>query len=190
MLWKSKGITESPTADDINTGAAANFRAAAVRKPVWRPGLNPRTLALSLVLLLAHPAWPADAAADLVAAALAGRESEVRELLAGGADANAKNPAGRPALVIAGFNGNWRTARALLSAGADVNAVDGGGVTALMAASAFGHLRLVEVLVSAGADPNLKDAAGRTALARASQAGHQGVVERLKQAGAVEEAAQ
>jgi ankyrin repeat protein len=188
-VWKSKGITESPAADDINTGATTNFRVAAVRKHEGRTGLNPRTIVLPILLLLAAPVLPADPAADLVAAALAGREPEVRELLAGGADANTKNPAGRPVLVIAGFNGNWRTARALLSAGADVNAVDGGGVTALMAASAFAHLRLVELLVSAGADVNLKDSVGRTALARASQAGHAAVAERLKQAGAVEEAA-
>lgn len=176
--------------DDINTGAVTNFRVAAVRKPGGRRDLNPRTLALPILLLFTVPALPADPVADLVAAALAGREPEVRELLAQGGDANTKNPAGRPVLVITGFNGNWRTARALLAAGADVNAVDGGGVTALMAASAFGHLRLVELLVSAGADVNLKDGAGRTALARASQAGHQAVMERLKQAGAVEEATQ
>ena len=47
------------------------------------------------------------------------RCSTVKSLLNNGADANAKNASGRPALLVAAFNGNRVTARTLLSAGAD-----------------------------------------------------------------------
>jgi hypothetical protein len=148
-----------------------------------------RLLWVVVGLCLMMPAFADDATAKLVAAAAAGKESEVRDLLVQGVDANSKNGAGRPVLVMAGFNGNRRTALVLLAAGADVNAVDNAGVTALMAASAFGHKALVDVLLAAGADVNLKDAAGVSALARAIRGGHTEVAETLESAGAVEEKA-
>ncbi len=137
--------------------------------------------------LLALPAAAEESVNQLLAAVSAGRADEVRELLVQGVDVNTANPAGRPLLVIAGFNGNRRTALVLLAAGADVNAVDAAGTSALMAASGFGHDDLVDLLVVAGADVNLKDANGKSALARATLGGHGQVVEALKAAGAVED---
>ena len=148
-----------------------------------------RLMLLAFLSILAPAVCAADVNVELLSAVSAGRTGQVADLLAQGADANAKNPAGRPALVLAGFSGNRRTARLLVNAGADVNAVDSAGNTALIAASAFGHGKVVSLLVSAGADPNLKNAAGQSALMRATLSGHTSVVEQLKAAGAVEEAA-
>jgi len=182
---KSKRVTARAIAADNTSDRRANSRVFAgqtrnrvVRSLLW--------IVLGVCLVLPVVAAP-DATSRLVAAAVAGREDEVRDLLVQGVDANTKNETGRPVLVMAGFNGNRRTVLTLLAAGADVNAVDGAGTSALMAASAFGHLDLVNVLVVAGADVNLKDASGKSALARATLAGHADVVEVLKAAGAVEE---
>ena len=95
-----------------------------------------RLLWMLLSCVLSAPVSAQDATSQMVAAASAGREGEVRDLLVQGVDANAKNGSGRPVLVVAGFNGNRRTALVLLAAGADVNATDEGGTSALMAASA------------------------------------------------------
>lgn len=172
-----------PTIPLVARKISARITSFAVRVEGWVV----RTVVWFLLgCCLALPALGADATEKLVAAAAAGRESEVRELLVQGVDVNTKNSAGRPVLVIAGFSGNRRTALVLLAAGADVNAVDAGGMSALMAASAFGHKALVDVLLVAGADVNLKDSAGKTALGRAALAGHTEVVDALKKAGAVE----
>ena len=77
-------------------------------------------LLVLIVPLAAHAGGPE----RLLAAAGAGRLEQVRELLAQGVDANQKNAAGRPAIVLSAFNGNDRTLRALLAAGADANAAD------------------------------------------------------------------
>jgi hypothetical protein len=172
-------ITIATLASPLLAGFMVELRTELVFRLFW--------IAVGFCLLV--PAFAYDASARLVAAATAGKASEVRDLLVQGVDANTKNGSGRPVLVMAGFNGNRRTALVLLAAGADVDAVDNAGTSALMAASAFGHKQLVEVLLAAGADVNLKDGAGRSALARATLAGHTEVAEALKSAGAVEEKA-
>lgn len=139
-----------------------------------------------LVLVLSGAAFGSDAQ-RLLAAVGAGRLDQVHDLVAQGADVNAKNTAGRPAVVLAAVNGNDRTLRALLAAGADVNAADASGTTALIAAAAFGHGRVVDALVATGADVNLKDGAGRSALASARRGGHNTVAAQLRSAGATEE---
>ncbi|WP_241086081.1 ankyrin repeat domain-containing protein [Candidatus Vondammii sp. HM_W22] len=62
-----------------------------------------------LLLLPASMLWAADNNQYLLVAAGLGQEQRVQDLLAQGGDANAKNAAGRPALVLAAFNGNVRT---------------------------------------------------------------------------------
>ena len=146
-----------------------------------------RWVVLLVGLIAVWPSMAQESVNQLVDAVAAGRPDEVRALLVQGVDVNATNAAGRPLLVVAGFNGNRRTALVLLAAGADVDAVDSAGTSALMAASAFGHKDLVDILVVAGADVNLKDADGRSALARATLGRHAAVIETLKTAGAVED---
>ena len=81
---------------------------------------------------VAMPGGPDQA---LLAATASGRMQSLQDQLATGADANAKNAAGRPALVIAAYHGNVRTARALLAAGAGVNGTDAEGNTSEFSAS-------------------------------------------------------
>jgi len=89
-----------------------------------------------LLLVMFSLALPAAGSEQmLLAAAGQGQVEQVKSLLAQGVDANARNGAGRPALVLAAFNGNERTVRALLAAGADVNGADNAGNTALMEAA-------------------------------------------------------
>ena len=86
-------------------------------------------LRFTVVLFFLTLAWTVSAenSQQLTSAAAAGRIYQVEGLLAQGADVNATNSAGRPALVMTAYNGNQRTLALLLGAGADVNAVDGQG---------------------------------------------------------------
>jgi ankyrin repeat protein len=135
---------------------------------------------LFLSSLLSLPAVAADPAQLLLMAVSQGRERMTQDLLAQGADPNARNRAGRPALVLAAFHDNQRTLRALLAAGADANATDAVGNTALMEAAAFGHLKIVTDLLLSGADAKLKNQAGSTALQRAQLGGRKPVIELLQ----------
>jgi len=153
-----------------------------------RPAImTPRiaTLFLSLLYLSVSQAGNGD---SLLAAASLGRYQQLRDLIADGADVNAKNPAGKPALSLATYFGNTRCARALLGAGANPNQTDNLGNTPLMDAAAGGRITIIRLLIEAGANVNLKNNMGLTALARATTGVHAAeVTERLKQAGAEEE---
>jgi ankyrin repeat protein len=74
-------------------------------------------------------------------------------LLEHGADANAKDPAGHPVLVLAAASDAMPIAaiQALIDHGADVNAVGPDGQTALMLARRHGRTPVVDLLVKAGA---------------------------------------
>lgn len=106
----------------------------------------------------------------------AAREGAVDALTAladAGADLNAQDPEGTPALIIAIINGHYEAARVLLQKGADPNVADIKGMTALYAAvdmhtipTTFGRpdppsmviagsVGAVRMLLAAGADPNL-----------------------------------
>jgi ankyrin repeat protein len=94
--------------------------------------------------------------------------TRIRDQLAGGADANAVDAAGRPALTLAIRNNDAAAAEALLAKGADVNKRDQEQWTPLMTA-AFQAARdpkflpMVKLLLAHAADPNAsKD--GTTAL--------------------------
>jgi ankyrin repeat protein len=127
----------------------------------------PIRLFFGLILLgLSAPPRAEDPNQALFAAAAGGQVERVNTLLAGGADVNAKNSAGRTPLMMAASSGNVRILKKLLAFGADPNAADGRGVTALMEASGSGFEDAVRVLIAAGADVALKDAAGNTVLDR------------------------
>jgi hypothetical protein len=177
-------VTEKLKADPRKCKAAQESRAGVdpLGDSVEGHGMS-RTLivAAAIVHFAAGPVLAADPAMELVAAATAGRVETVTDLLAQGADANAKNGAGRPALVAAAYSGNRRTAAALLVAGADPNAADSAGNTALMGASAMGHVDTVRLLVAVGAKKDAKNAAGEDAVAMAQRAGHAAVEDMLSQ---------
>jgi ankyrin repeat protein len=88
----------------------------------------------------------------------------VRLLLEAGADANARYPDSRTALICAAQNSNSAIVTLLLKKGADPNARDNKGDTALHRASFTGQLDMVKALLERGADVNAKDEAGYTPL--------------------------
>jgi ankyrin repeat protein len=91
----------------------------------------------------------------LVAAHRDGASEIVRQMLAKGADASAKDAEGNSALMLASQNGDIETMRLLLASGADVNAPNTFlGITPLSNAVASNNLEAVRLLLSKGAIVN------------------------------------
>lgn len=115
-------------------------------------------------------------------------------LIDAGADVNARDWQGSPALVAASAHGHVMVVRLLIDAGADMNAVSGAKFfddlfhyTALQVASKNGHYKVVQFLVGAGAELDLCNESTLridTALLLASEEGHEKVVKILVEAGA------
>jgi ankyrin repeat protein len=119
----------------------------------------------SLALLLAAAAisaQPKPSSDELFAALKAGVPGQVERLLERGADANAADADGTPALMAAALFGDARLVELLLSHGADPNRADRSGSTALM--WAVPDLDKVRVLLAKGANVNAKSETERTAL--------------------------
>lgn len=117
-------------------------------------------------------------------AARQGDLEAVKKALAAGADVNAPDPYGHPALFRAAGFGQVAVVETLLSAKATPDTfVD--GATALHAAATEGHAAVVRSLVRGKANPNARfDEATSTALVDAVQAGHTEVVSALLDGGA------
>ena len=89
----------------------------------------------------------------------------MRELLARGADVNARSINGKTAMLLAGMLNNIEALRELLEcSGASVDTQDSGGLTPLMRACAFGHLAAAALLLDRGANVALLDNIGISAL--------------------------
>jgi ankyrin repeat protein len=110
----------------------------------------------------------------------------VRDLLARGADPNARDAEGRPPLVSAILGNSVALVGLLLESKADVNATDPHGWTPLHFASEEVLPQMASLLLAKNADPNLKDDEGNTPLHRAvfSARGRDEVVRLLRKAGA------
>lgn len=122
-------------------------------------------------------------------ALLAGETEKVKELIASGADVNAKAPNMGTPLLYACTVGNAEAARLLINAKADVNAAGDTGYTPLMMACQMGNKELAEILLAAGADVNAKhvmngQATGLTPLKIAQDGGHTEIAAMLAAAGA------
>jgi len=116
---------------------------------------------------------------------VAGDKAAVSELIAKGADVNAKNNYGWTALSHAARAGNAQLVKLLLEHGADVNSRDQSGWTPLMRAAMKGHVDVVRVLLEHGAEVNVREKGEAwTALHWAAARGHTEVVKLLLSHGA------
>jgi ankyrin repeat protein len=88
----------------------------------------------------------------------------VRELLARGADVNARANDGFAALHSASWKGHAEVVRELLSRGAAINTQADNGATPLTCACDTGHLAAATLLLNAGADLALLTITGHSAL--------------------------
>jgi ankyrin repeat protein len=147
---------------------------------------------LGLIILIACSALTvagqdAQAEAALRKAAQDGDIQTVKDLLAKGANVNAKDETGKTALLwvapardnpemiklliakgatalmIAASQSNPGIIAELIEAGAEINAQNNSGGTALMAAASRGNLDEIKILRAKDADVKLKDKKGRTA---------------------------
>jgi uncharacterized protein len=118
----------------------------------------------------------------------------VRALIKAGADVNAGDSAGTPALIVTvRDSGNAEVVRLLLGAGARVNAKDRQGDTALIAAvreflpggkvavkeALRRNPEVIRALLDAGADVSVKDERGHTASDLAKRAGNKDIIQLL-----------
>jgi ankyrin repeat protein len=119
----------------------------------------------------------------LILAAYWAGAAEVKELLARGADPNAKNDSGVAALIPA--TDNLETTRLLVEGGADVNGQAEAGDSPLMvAARRAGAVRVVRYLLDKGANIKASTKDGATALHRAAESGDVDVLKLLVDRGA------
>jgi hypothetical protein len=117
-----------------------------------------RSIVSYLVVVLVPVACRADAGEDLLTAVRKGDAVRVKELLAQGADVNAKSPYGATGLFFAADRGNMEIMKILLDHGADVKVKDTFyGATAVTWAVNKGNVDIVTLLLNKGA-PGAEDA--------------------------------
>lgn len=116
---------------------------------------------------------------DLIAAAERGDTATVQQLLADGAEINARDARGRTAVMAATHGNQVETVRALIRAGADINIRDNRLDNVLLYAGAEGLLDILNLAIDAGADTKLTNRFGGTALIPAAERGHVAIVETL-----------
>ncbi|MGD2153511.1 MAG: TonB family protein [Gemmatimonadales bacterium] len=131
-----------------------------------------------------------DGVAALLTAAGEGRVDDVRALLDGGVDVNARNDDGWTPLLYAALGGHPDVVALLLEYGADVNASNDVGWTPLIGAAMSGRAEVVRVLLDHGADPEARSMrtpdgdSAVTALIVGARYGHADVVSALLDGGA------
>lgn len=110
-----------------------------------------------------------DLNAQLIAAVDKSNKAGVIELLAAGADPNARSKADEPAITLACFEDAIEILTLLLDAGADVNAVDSFSNPAVIVALEHENLPMMELLIARGTDLNCQsdDDQQNTVLTRA-----------------------
>lgn len=148
-----------------------------------------RRLAVSVMVFMTFIVTPLLASewtmseAKLFAAAASDDIGEIRKLLAGGADIDARNKSGETPLLVATHKNNIEAARTLIEAGADVNARDMILDSPYLYAGARGHLEILKMTLGHGADLKSTNRFGGTALIPASERGHVEAVRTLIEAG-------
>jgi len=94
-----------------------------------------------------------------------GTLQQVENAIKAGANVNAIDEEGKPALISAALNNIPEAITALMKAGADVNKKNEEGITALMhVAPRTNNPEVITILIQNGADVNARDLFGKTAL--------------------------
>jgi ankyrin repeat protein len=120
----------------------------------------------------------------LINAAESKKHDQALKLLAGGADAKAKDVDNTTALHWAAHYGDVELADKLIRAGADVNTVNDYDSTPLMEAATLGNAAIVKLLLKAGADVESTSKEGQTALMAVARTGNVEAAEALVKKGA------
>ncbi len=100
---------------------------------------------------------------DILAMIARGDAKALEEVLASGAEANARDRWGVSALMHAAARGDLDMVEALLKHGAEAELSSDAGNTALMAAAARGHVAVAARLLEAGLDPAHQNKWGQSA---------------------------
>ena len=122
--------------------------------------------------------------AQLLAAAAAGKEAEVRRLAEAGADLNVTDSDRNTPLHLAVKRGHVAVARLLLEKGAKSNTYDRDGVTPLFTAVAVGNEAMVRLLIEQAEDIDETDMQGSSLLHVAVRKGYKEIVKLLLSRGA------
>jgi len=118
-------------------------------------------------LIRNHGGKTGEESTALIDAAADGNIEVVKQLLAAGANVNAKNKWGGTPLHWAARGGHKEIVELLIAKGANVNAKNDEDGTPLHLAADRGHTEVVELLITKGADVNAKDDEGETPLDQA-----------------------
>ena len=105
----------------------------------------------------------------------------VQQLLANGADANAKDALGRAPLHYASRLGQVAIVQLLLNAGAEIDGRDNDAFTPLLRALQEGHTEVVQLLLRHGADGAAKTKDGTTAAELAMRSSNPEILKLLRQ---------
>src|SRR5690242_5543407 len=153
------------------------FAAAAVCAPLLAAG---PTMAQTTPSALETAAY-----AGLHRAAAHGDAAQIRELLGNGADANARDAAGRSPLHVAAFGSHYDAVRALVAGGADINALENRRYDVITIAAVKDDVRMVKLALELGGNAKLVTSPyDGTALIAAAHLGHAEVVKALIDGGA------
>lgn len=133
------------------------------------------------------PPSPAEIGAytGLHRAAAAGDVAQIRALLNDGADANARDGAGRTPIHVAAFGSRYDAVRALVAGGADINALENSRYDVITIAAVKDDVGMVRLALELGGNAKLVTSPyDGTALIAAAHLGHDEVVRVLIDAGA------
>jgi beta-lactamase regulating signal transducer with metallopeptidase domain len=145
---------------------------------------TPRVGYAAMAAATDHPSARSGEASLLIAAAEAGRQDEVRQLVRGGVRVDARVAGEGTALIAASRAGQLPMVDMLLRMRAPVDQYSLRDGSPLIVASMNGHLDVVERLVRAGANVNAIVKFDETPLINAARGGHLPVVEYLVEHGA------